>query len=273
MSYLRPSPFARRGWVAVAAAVVFVAACDTTASFRPGEQNWGFINVGALSTGSGEYRTAPTAVFFRGAISSVPNAAIRSDSCFLVGDYVAPSNSFTGVTYLDAGTSIATTIGGVLTDLPRVSNSTANNYGLATGTTVAYRPGDSVVIKVPGVAGGYPAAEIRGKSAEAFTIQPITPVLNAVIPLRWTKSTDASSALIVSLQYTPAGSTSRTQEIRCAFNDDGVDSIPARQHLAWSADANVNRRAVVTRLRTALFAVDGGAIQLISTFQVPTPLP
>ena len=273
MSYFRPSFFNLRGWVAVAAAVVFVAACDTTASFTPGEQNWGFINVGALSTSSGEYRTAPTAVFFRGAVSSVPNASTRSDSCFLVGEYVPPSNSFTGVTFLDAGTSVSATIGGVLTDLPRASSSAANNYGLATGTTVGYRPGDSVVIKVPGVAGGYPAAEIRGKSAEAFTIQPITPVLNAAIPLRWSKATDASSALIVSLQFLPAGSTSRTQEIRCSFNDDGVDSIPARQHLLWSADANVSRRVVATRLRTVLLAVDGGAIQLISTFQVPTPLP
>lgn len=273
MKHFRPTAFARTGAAAVAAAVVLVAACDTSASFTPGEQKWGFVNVGALMTAAGEFRTAPTAAFFRGSVSSIPNSATRSDSCFAVGDYVAPTNVFSGVTYLDAGASVSATIGGVATELPRAASGGTTGYGLASGTSIGYRPGDSVVVKVPGVAGGYPVSEVRSRTAESFTIQPISPTANATIPLRWTQATDGNSSLIVSLQYTPPGATARTQEIRCAFTDDGIDSIPARQHAAWSATTNVSRVVVVTRLRTALVAIDGGALELISTFQVPTPRP
>lgn len=258
---------------AVASAVVLVAACDTTSSFTPGEQNWGFINVAARSTSAGEFRTAPFASFFRGSVSSVPNSLSRTDSCFAAGEFVEPVTTFANVTYLDAGASVATTIGGVKTELPRGTTNGVTTYGLTSGTTVGYRPGDSVIVQVPGATGGYPTAEVRGKTAEAFTIQSIAPSLDSALQLRWTPATDGASSLIVSLQYTTSSGTGRAQEIRCSFTDDGVDSIPARQHAAWSAQGNSNRKAVFTRLRTNLIAVPSGAIEFISTFAVPTPLP
>jgi hypothetical protein len=268
----RQARIATRGLVAAGAAVLLVSACDTTSSFRPNEQNWGFIYLSALRTNAGEYRTAPNGSFFRGAVTSVPDARIRTDSCFNAGEYIPPTQGgITGVTYLDAGASITTNIGGTATQIPRTSGSTVS-YALAAGTTVAYRPGDSVVVSVQGSAGGFPAGEVRGRSAEPFTIDPIAASTTS-IPLRWTAATDPNSALIVSLQYTPSGTGGRAQEIRCAFTDDGVDSIPLRQHQAWSATSNVSRVATFTRLRTAIVQVNGGAMELISTLTVPTPLP
>jgi len=253
--------------------VVLVAACDTTGGFAPNEQRWGFVTLAALRNTAGEYRLAPQASFFRGVITSVPDARIRTDSCFVVGDYTPPnSGGFGNVSYLDAGASITTAIGTTTTTVPRVSTSSATTYSLGAGTTVPYSPGDSVVLTVPGAVGGFPGALLRGRSAEPFTIDPIT-ASAVTIPLRWTAATDPNSALIVSLQYTPSGTGARTQEIRCAFTDDGLDSIPVRQHQAWSASSNVNRAVTVTRLRTSFVAVDGGAVELISTFQVPTPTP
>jgi hypothetical protein len=269
----RQARVARRGLVAAGAAVVFVSACDTTSTFRPNEQNWGFIYLSALRTTGGEYRTAPNASFFRGAVTSVPDARVRTDSCFAAGEYIPPTpgSSITGVTYLDAGQAITANIGGTATPIPRVSGSTIS-YALAAGNTVAYRPGDSVVITVPGITGGFPASEVRGRSAEPFTFEAIQASTSS-IPLRWTAATDPNSALIVSLQYTPAGSGARAQEIRCAFTDDGVDSIPLRQHQAWSATSNVARNATFTRLRTSIVQVNGGAMELISTLTLPTPQP
>lgn len=268
----RQARFAGRGLVAVAAAVIFVSACDTTSSFRPNEQNWGFVYLSALRTAAGEYRISPSASFFRGAVTSVPDARLRTDSCFAAGEYVPPSTGgITGVTYLDAGAAITTNIGGTSTQVPRVSGSTIA-YGLPAGTTVAYRPGDSVVVTVPGVTGGYPGAEVRGRTSEPFTIDPLE-ASTSTIPLRWTAATDPNSALIVSLQYTPSAAGSRVQEIRCAFTDDGLDSIPLRQHQAWSASTNVSRTYTVTRLRTAIVQVSGGAMEVISTLQIPTPAP
>lgn len=273
MSSPRPSRSVARGLVALLAGVALVTACDTTGSFSPSQQRWGFVYLNALRTNAGEDRLEANAHFFRGSVSSVPDARLRPDSCFLVGDYVPPSNSaITGVTYLDAGTNITMTIGGTATPVPRSSTAGAPTYGLSGGTAVSYHPGDSAIVTIPGAAGGFPAAEIRGRTAEAFTMGAIAPSTQT-IPLTWSAATDNNSAMLVSLQYTPAGTNARTQEIRCAFTDDGVDSIPVRQHQAWSATTNVNRNVVVTRLRTSILFVEGGAMELISTYQTPTPAP
>ena len=273
MSSPRPSRTVARGLIALVAGVALVTACDTTGSFSPSQQRWGFIYLNALRTNAGEERIAPNAQFFRGSVTSVPDARIRTDSCFYVGDYTAPSgSSITGVTYLDAGANITTTIGATATPVPRMSTGGAPTYGLPTGTTVPYLPGDSAIVTIPGADGGFPASEIRGRTAERVTISAIDPSTQT-IPLTWSAATDNNSALLVSLQYTPSGTSARTQEIRCAFTDDGVDSIPVRQHQAWSATTNVNRNVTVTRLRTSIVLVDGGAMELISTYQVPTPTP
>ncbi|MEP7384193.1 MAG: hypothetical protein ABI910_21130 [Gemmatimonadota bacterium] len=262
-----------RGLAALVAAVALVTACDTTASFSPSQQRWGFVYLSALRNNAGDDVIAPNAQFFRGSVTSVPDARLRTDSCFAIGDYLPPStDGITGVTYLDAGPSISAKIGTVTTDIPRISSGGFNSYGLATGTTISYHPGDSAIITVPGVAGGFPGAEIRSRTSESFTIGAITPSTTA-IPLTWSAATDNNSTLLVSLQYTPTGAGAKAQEIRCAFTDDGLDSIPLRQHQAWSATTNVNRAVVVTRLRTAIQQIDGGVMEVISTYQLPTPTP
>jgi len=272
MSISRQARYASATLAALSAAVVFVTACDTTSSFTPGTQNWGFIYVSALRTTAGEHRTSPTGSFFKGTLSSIPDARLRTDSCFTAGDYIAPNSGvLTGVTYLDAGTSVTTKLGAASSDIPRVSSGSSTLYNLAAGTTLPYTPGDSVVVTVPGASGGYPQSEVRGKSAEAFTADAVNPS-TATIPLKWSASSDGNSTMIVSLQYTPAGGT-KVQEIRCAFTDDGADSIPLRQHQAWSTSTNTYRAAVFTRLRTSLVPVSGGGLELVSTYNLPTPTP
>lgn len=254
------------------AAVALVTACDTTSTFSPSQQRWGFIYLSALKTNAGDNVISPLAQFFRGSVTSVPDARLRTDSCFAVGDYTPPTQGgITGVTYLDAGPSFSIKLGGETTEIPRTTSG-VTSYALPAGSTIPYTPGDSAIITIPGVAGGFPSAVIRSRTSEPFTISAITPSTSA-IPLTWTAATDNNSALLVSLQYTPSGTGARTQEIRCAFTDDGVDSIPLRQHQAWSATSNTNRAVTVTRLRTSIQTIEGGAMEVISTYQVPTPTP
>ncbi len=255
----------------VAVVTLVVASCDTSASFGPDQRMWSFVTLTALKSTAGEYRVSPSAVFFRGAISSLPDATTRPDSCFPPTPYQTPSTSFNGVTFLDAGAAVTTTIGGVTTTLPRTQATGSLSYSLGSNS-VAYTPGDSVVITVPGATGGYPGFTARGKTAEAFTMDPITPATGAAIPLRWTAATDGNSAIVMSLQYVPANSTTR-MEIRCAFVDDGVDSIPARFHDLWSNSNNTNRSVTVSRLRTLIAALGDGAFEMISTYSIPTPTP
>jgi hypothetical protein len=262
-------------WLALStfgAATLTAVSCDTSLSFRPNELLWGFVTVSALQDGTGALRTAPTGVFFRGEVTSIPNSGLRPDSCFPPNTYVPPVNNFGGVLYLDAGPSVSMKIGAQTNEIPRVSGSGITTYQLGTGTTVAYGSGDSIIVQVPGATGGYPPATIRGKAAEALTLQPVTPSTSAPIQLRWNTPSDTGSSLVVSLQYAPAGGSGQiTREIRCAFKDDGVDSIVVAQHRFWSDTTNVLRQVVATRLRTRLVNVGDGGLQLISTFQYPTP--
>lgn len=268
----RPSLRSGRRLLAVAAATIAIASCDGGSTFAPNSTLWAFVNLGALRTPAGEHRVAPSAVFLRGEISSIPNAALRPDSCFSSQPYTPPTNTFTDVTYLDAGTPVTLTVGGVAHELTRTASAGSIGYGLGAGNTVAYRPGDSVVINIPGAPGGYPAFSARGKTAEPFTFTPVAPSPGATIPIRWTAATDGNSSLVISLQYTPPGATAK-REIRCAFVDDGADSIPSRFHDAWSNAGNSTRDIVVTRLRTLITPVSNGAFEMISTYQVPTPTP
>ena len=262
----------RLSLLAVGGATLAVVSCDTSLAFQPNELLWGFVTVSALDGGGGTLRSSPTAIFFRGEVTSIPNSGLRPDSCFPADNYVPPVNNFGNVAYLDAGATVGMRIGAATADLPRVSSSGVTSYSLGSGNTMAYGSGDSIVVTVPGANGGYPAAEIRGKAAEAFTLQPIVPSATDAIQLRWTPATDTGSSLVVSLQFAPAGGNGQiTQEIRCAFRDDGVDSIKLAQHAGWSATGNLQRQVIATRLRTVLRNVGDGGLQLISTYQQPIP--
>jgi hypothetical protein len=254
----------------VVALFVLVVACDTSASVGPNQRLWGFVTLAALKTGAGEHRVSPSGSFFLGSLGSIPNATIKPDSCYAPRTYIAPTNLITGVTYLDAGASIAAISGGRTEQIPRTTLSGQTIYSLASGTTVPYQPGDSVVIQIPGATGGFPAAELRGKSAEPLTLlQPIEATPAKPLQLRWNPATDNNSAFVLSLQYTPSSGT--RQEILCAFVDDGVDSIPLTQHQAWTAATTGNPVAIASRLRTVIVAAGTGVLELISTYSVPTP--
>lgn len=267
--------FSRRlALVGVLGAAAAISSCDTALSFRPEERLWGFVNANATKTSAGDLRVAPTGVFFRGVVSQLPNAAFRPDSCDPARAYTPSTNTLTGVRYLDAGESVGLTLGGSSSTIPRISNSGVTTYQLAAGSTLGYRPGDSVVFRVPGATGGYPAVELRGKTAEALTVQPLTPPTTGYMQFRWGAASDTNSAIFLQLLWAPAGgSGALSREIRCAFRDDGVDSISLGQYQEWATATNVKREVVVTRLRTILKEVSGGAIHFISTFQVPTPTP
>jgi hypothetical protein len=259
----------------VLGATALVASCDTTVGFRPNELLWGFVSVNAVKDGAGANRANPAGVFFRGEVTSLPSATVRPDSCYTPRAYIPPSeNQLSGVTYLDAGPNVNMTLGGVANDIPRVSSGGVTTYRLGTGTSLAYNPGDSVLFRVPGVTGGYPTTEIRGRTAEAFTLTtpPAVPT-GDYMQLRWTPATDGNSAMLISLQYAPAGGSGTvSQEIICAFVDDGVDSIAATKIAQWTNATNVTRQYAANRLRTVLQNIQGGAIQFTSTYTVPTPV-
>jgi hypothetical protein len=261
----------RRSLAALAAVAVTVGAvaCNESLSLDA-NSTWGFIFLQAEDGGGGQYRVAPNGVFFVGQITGIPNSAVQPDSCFEPRAFTGDESVFEGVRFLDAGASITAKLGSVSHEIPRLVVAGNTSYELSGGATLAYTPGDTVRVTIPGATGGFPPATVNGRSAEAFTMQPLTvPTDNKPIQLRWTAAIDTGSALILSLRYRPTGSTT-TLEIPCAFQDDGIDSILFADYSAWTAASNTQVSNVATRLRTSLVQVPNGFLELISTFRAPT---
>lgn len=245
-------------------------ACQNSLSVGTTGSTWGFVYLDATLNSQDQPETAPKAEFFSANISAVPNATLKNDSCNDVA-YSTPGQ-VSGVTFMDAGDQVTLKLGSQTLQLPRVSTSDGSIYNLSSGS-ISYTPGDSAIVTVPGAVGGFPAGEVHGKTAEAFTFDPVTvPVGTHPIQLRWSRADDFNSVMIVELRYAPSttgGVISR--EVLCTFNDDGVDSIPFDAYQNWADQTNTLTEVVATRLRTSFQSVTNGILEVISTYQVPTP--
>jgi len=264
-----PSP-SRWTWLITLAATALIAACDTSLEGFDQEATWGFVTVAANKSGTAHFADAE-GLFFKGTLATVPNAE------FTVGDTctdtpLSGGNNLAGVTYLDAGPSVAATIGGVVQALDRTT--TAEGIAYLPGGPISYNPGDSILVSVTGASGGFPAGSIRAKTAEAFDF-PTTltvPAGSDSILLNWTPPHDPRSSLVVSLRYaTSASPTVLSRNVLCTFTDDGAGSIPFRWHQYWSTSTGNVRDVVATRLRTSYVVAGEGNLGVISTYQVPTP--
>lgn len=255
------------------AATAVVVACEGRLTIPGQNATWGFITVAAAKSSAGDYGSIPLGQFFKGNLSSVPNAQVVFDSCVPGLSFADAGEIVTGVTFLDAGSQIGLQIGPKADSLPRVSGTSGTTYQKGAQSPVAYTPGDSIVVTIPGATGGYPASDIRGKTAEPFTNDPVVaPAGTETIQFRWTTGHDLNSAMIISMRYARAQDNGvLRQQVLCAFTDDGVDSVPYRNHRAWSDPTNGKREVVWTRLRTSIKAQNDGVLEIISRFQTPTP--
>ena len=250
-------------------ASAFIASCDNALEGINTQGIWGFVTLSATKNASGAHFANTEGLFFRGNLAAVPNAEFTADTCADV--LFSEGNNLVGVTYLDAGPSVDATLGGVARTLDRTT--TAQGLAYRPASPPSYTPGDSIVVNVIGVPGGFPGGTIRAKTAEAFTFPTNIPVPagTEAIQLQWTAPQDTRSALVVSLRYATTQNPSvLTRHVQCTFIDDGVDSIPFRWHQNWSSSPGV-RAVVATRLRTSYVGAGEANLGVVSTYQVPTP--
>lgn len=256
-------------WVLPVLATAFVVACDNSLEGFDQQGTWGFITIGATKSAAGAHFASAEGLFFKGNLSAVPNADFTSDTCADV--LLTEGNNLSGVTYLDAGPSVSAAFGGVARTLDRTT--TALGIAYRPPGPLSYTPGDSIVVDVSGVAGGFPAGTIRAKTAEAFGFPADIPIPagTEAVQLTWDIPQDQRSAMVVSLRYATSQNPSvATRNVLCTFVDDGRDSIPFRWHQNWSASSGV-KAVVATRLRTHYVAAGEGNLGVISTYRVPTP--
>jgi hypothetical protein len=255
------------------AAVVLVASCNLDSSLDfSSERNYAFVTIPGAQRSTGEYRTQPTAEFFRGSIGTIPNSSVIPDTCGLNPNFTETSSPLTGLTDLTAGASITLEFdSGTETLLPEPYQG-RTRYELPADASAPYTPGDSVVVTIPG--GAFPATTLEAKTAEPFTITGLsTPAAGENMQLQWTPADDNQSGMIISLRYAAPGTGSAlNREVRCFFVDNGADSVPTRFAQLWASPTVTRREAVATRLRTRIVSVSGALAEVISFFQVPTPI-
>lgn len=259
----------RWAWLLPVAATLLVVGCEDSLDVDLPDDIWGFVFLDATEPAPGDFQVQPEAFFFRGRLSAVPNAANPPDSCNTVAfSPLSSSGPPLGVTTIDAGDAVGLQIGAAQEQLDRIVGASQTVYEYA-GGFLAYTPGDSVIITVPGAVGGFPQGTVRARTAEPFTMSTIDPPLGTeTIHFTWTAASTPQSAMIVSLRFATSGQTLNRQ-VLCAFTDDGADSIKYDWYGEWAASPV--REVVATRLRTTYATVGGATLGVVSTFPLPTP--
>jgi hypothetical protein len=256
----------------VVSASVAVAGCDAVAGGSAGNP----IGVGSVSARSkdGGYTTAPALAFYRVTGATFVSAQVSRDTCVLANYSATSGGGTTTAPALSAGTAIAVTIGTRTDSLKRVVGSADNAYRTSLTSGIPYAPGDSLVITISGDPNGFPNSVFRGRTAEPFVINPITPPTaeNTPIPVTWTPSTDANSAMFINLRFGASGSTTLNRQIACTFFDDGSATIPGTVTTEWIQAAT--RDYVGQRIRTILttIPVPLSYFNIVSSFSWPTPV-
>src|SRR5688500_12440363 len=146
----RDSSPSRWTWLVSLTATALVAACDTSLEGFNLDQTWGFVTVAATKSSTGAHFADAEGLFFKGNLDAVPNAEFTTvDTC--TDAALSQGNNLPGVTFLDAGPTVATTFGGTASTLDRTT--TSNGIAYLPSAPIAYIPGDSIVITITGAAG------------------------------------------------------------------------------------------------------------------------
>jgi hypothetical protein len=257
----------------VLAAAVSVAACDSITSGSSGNP----IGVGGITArtkGSG-FTTDPQIGFYRVSSASFMTTSGVPDTCFIAAYSTSTSSGgTTSATALSAGPSLVFQVGSRTDTLKQAGPSLDPVYKSVLASGIPYTPGDSFVVTVPGSTGGFPPGTFRGRTAEAFTVAPVTlPATGTPMTVNWTPAGDGTSAMYMTFRYYgTATSTDYDRQVACSFADDGSGTIPATMAGLWVG--STKRDLLAQRMRAMLSQVDvpRAYFNLVSTFDWPTPV-
>ena len=228
-------------------------------------RDWGLITIDHQMVGGGDF-TRPQALFYSSLSSPTLSGRSASDVC---GRFQYPSPpSLQTIDEIPAGDRVTLTVNGAQYSLVPTMIDGRRPYSVP-DPGIAYRPGDSVVVEIPGVAGGFPSVTIRGRTAEPFSVGPVDTALTGSPTVTWTPAGDDSSRMVFSLQYHDelrpgAGINS---QLFCTFLDDGSGAIPEALLQGWQTSTG-GRRVQAVRWRTALQTASDAMVYLVSTYTV-----
>jgi hypothetical protein len=245
--------------------VLFLAgACDSDLGpFVP--RDWGLITLDHEAVGGSDY-TRPQALFYSGLSSPALSGRGASDAC---GQFQYPSPpAEESIDEIPAGESVTLTIQGTEYSLVPTTIGSRQLYSMPE-PGIVYRPGDSVLVAIPGAADGFPAMTIRGRTAEPFALGAIETTAAASDEVTWTPAGDDSSRMVLSMQYHDDASpgTGANTQVFCTFRDDGAGTIPPLLLRGWTSSAGA-RRVQAVRWRSVLETESDAVLYLVSTYTV-----
>jgi hypothetical protein len=227
--------------------------------------DWGLITLDHVAANGTDY-TRPQALFYSSVSSPSLSGRGASDVCGLF-PYPSPSSD-EAVDEISAGESVTLDLQGAQYSLVPTQIGSRRPYTVP-APGIAYRPGDSVTVHVPGSSDGFPQMTIRGRTAEPFTLGPVDTGAAVTFRVTWSPAGDDSSRLVLSLQYhddlTPGSGLNA--QVFCTFLDDGEATVPVLAARSWTS-ASGPRRVQAVRWRSVLESKDDARLYLVSTYTV-----
>lgn len=243
------------------AAAVTVAGCNLSTSDSGGSP----FGIGIITTqgGTGAYSMTPAIAFYRVPGAQLINSNVSHDTCFVTTYSAGADTGSTFATTVSAGDYVAFQVGAT-TDTLKRANALDPYY--RAGAALDFTPGDSMIVKVPGDPNGFPASEFRAGTAEAFTVDPITSVVEGDdIPVTWTPSPSPGSAMLMSFRYADDNVELNTQ-VACSFIDDGSAVVPGGTMANWVRATLRNAQAQRVRSLIAQLDVPRAYFNIASVF-------
>ncbi len=257
----------------IVVAVASLAACDSITSGVEGNPV-GVGNLSARTKGTG-FTTAPHIAFYRVTGATFVTTTGIVDTCVAAAytDSTGTTETPVNAPGVSAGQFVTMAIGGRSDTLRQVAGSTDISYRSALADGIPFTPGDSMVISVAGSQDGFPIGSFRGKTAEAFVLNPVVvPESGSPITATWTAALDAGSGMFLTFRYTTGVGTAFNRQISCSFADDGSGSVPAILSTEWIAATQ--RDVIGQRIRTiyAQVSVPLSYFNIVSSYHWPTPV-
>ena len=206
-----------------------------------------------------------------------------TDSKFASNTCVGPTrlvvNSSSPAVWLDPGTPTQFTLRGASGVPPRTVQLTkgvagVNDVNVYTNASIPtlYPGADTTVITIPGVAGGFPALSVSGRTVEDFTFDPVPDSTTGAggLPIRWSPSTLANTAMEVALAYrSSATATAIDMQLVCTLVDDGEFAIPRQFLDGWLLAGDdsqpLQHEIRYTRFLTSAASAGDASILLLNT--------
>jgi hypothetical protein len=236
--------------------------------------NYAIINVETLSTGASTYGARPSALFFNAAGIFLSSSVVARDSCIV--QRFPPDVSNPALDYLDPGSPVVARFARPQTSgtLTARTQGSVTSYVLPEGATIAFVPGDTITVEVPGIEDGFEERTIVARTAEAFVPSQLTiPASSqADMPVTWTPGATAipGSAMFYSLRFSAPAASSINREIACFFIDDGNATVPFESLFDFREATLRDVRA--QRIRVTANRIGTTVTHVTSTFNATVPV-